>query len=331
MREETPRAILSRRQFTLLAGAVAAGPAKVFAADVYPSRLVRLIVSSSAGSSPDSIARLVAAEMSAHMGQQMLVDNRPGASTAIGTAAVARSIPDGYTVGYVTPSLVLNRAIGMALPFDAENDLRAVVQMGYQPVMLAQGPSRSFQSVTELVEFSRGHPGELTYASTGPGSILHLAAELFAQSTRTRFVHVPYASAPQATTDLLGGRIDFMFNALNALLPHVRAGRLKGLGVSSLKRSLAVPDMPTLDEQGLDRFEVLTWGGFVVPAGVSREIVSYLNATANAALAAPAVARTLTESGYEIVGGSSARFETFLRSELDKWSEVVRRSGLKLQ
>ncbi|MEO8523508.1 MAG: tripartite tricarboxylate transporter substrate-binding protein [Caldimonas sp.] len=331
MREDASRAFLSRRQFTLLAGALAAGPSRVFAADAYPSRLVRLIVSSSAGSSPDAIARLVAEEMSVRMGQQMLVDNRPGASTSIGTGAVARSTPDGYTVGYVTPSLVLNRAIGMPLPFDAENDLRAVVQMGYQPVMLARGPSRSFQSVAELVDFARAHPGDLTYASTGPGSILHLAAELFAQSTRTRFVHVPYTSAPQATTDLLGGRIDFMFNAVNALLPNVRAGRLKGLGVSSLTRSVAVPDMPTLDEQGLDHFEVLTWGGFVVPAGVPREVVSYLNATANAALASPAVSRTLTESGYEIVGGSSARFEAFLRSELDKWSEVVKRSGLKLQ
>ena len=311
------------------AAAAAAWPRLLLAADDYPSRPIRLIVSSAAGSSPDVIARLVSAEMSFLLRQQIVVENRVGASSIIGINAVAKSIPDGYTVGYVTPTVVLNRALQMSLPFDTDRDLQPVIRFGQQPLMIAVSATSAYKTLAQLIDATRGTANRLSYASTGTGSIFHLAAELFFQSTGTSAVHVPYTSGPQAITDLLGGRIDFMFNAVNVLVPQVQAGKLRGLGVSSAHRSAVLPDVPSIREQGVANFEVLTWGGLVAPAEVAPEIVAALNAAANAALATPQVRRALTESGYEIVGGTAPSFKAFLQSELDKWREVVKRAGLQ--
>lgn len=298
------------------------------AADDYPSRPIRLIVSSAAGSSPDVIARLIAGEMSLQLRQQVVVDNRVGASSIIGTAALARSDPDGYTLGYVTPTFVLNRALNFRTPFDAERDFEPVIRFGHQPLMLVVSGTSPYKHLPQLIDAASGGVDKLTYASTGQGSIFHLAGELFCQSTRTHAVHVPYTSGPRAINDLIGGQVDFMFNAFNALLPHVQAGRLRGLGVSSVARSPLSPGVPTIVEQGVANFEVLTWGGLVAPAAVPPKVTALLNATANAALATPHVQRTLTETGYEIVGGSASGFKAYLQDELNKWREVVRRSHL---
>ena len=311
------------------AAAAAAWPRLLLAADDYPSRPIRLIVSSAAGSSPDVIARLVSAEMSFLLRQQIVVENRVGASSIIGINAVAKSIPDGYTFGYVTPTVVLNRALQMSLPFDTDRDLQPLIRFGQQPLMIAVSATSAYKTLAQLIDATRGTANRLSYASTGTGSIFHLAAELFFQSTGTSAVHVPYTSGPQAITDLLGGRIDFMFNAVNVLVPQVQAGKLRGLGVSSVHRSAVLPDVPSIREQGVANFEVMTWGGLVAPAEVAPEIVAALNAAANAALATPHVRRTLTESGYEIVGGTALSFKAFLQSELDKWREVVKRAGLQ--
>lgn len=311
------------------AAAAAAWPRLLRAADDYPSRPIRLIVSSAAGSSPDVIARLVSAEMSLLLRQQIVVENRVGASSIIGINAVAKSIPDGYTVGYVTPTVVLNRALQMSLPFDTDRDLQPVIRFGQQPLMLAVSATSAYGTLSQLIDAARGTANRLSYASTGAGSIFHLAAELFFQSTGTSAVHVPYTSGPQAITDLLGGRIDFMFNAVNVMVSQVQAGKLRGLGVSSVHRSAVLPDVPSIQEQGVANFEVLTWGGLMAPAEVAPEVVAALNAAANAALATPQVRRTLTESGYEIVGGTAISFKAFLQRELDKWREVVKRAGLQ--
>lgn len=324
-------ATLSRRRlFHGSAGTIAglAWPGLAFSATDYPSRPIRLIVSSAAGSSPDVIGRLIAAEMSVFLRQQIIVENRAGASSIIGTDALAKARPDGYTIGYVTPAFVLNRALLYQTPFDADRDFQPVIQCGHQPLMLVVSGSSPYETLPQLIEASRHSAHKITYASTGQGSIFHLATELFFQSTRTHAVHVTYTSGPQAINDLIGGRIDFMFNALNSLIPHVLAGRLRGLGVSSAVRSATLADMPTIIEQGVEKFEVVTWGGLVAPAAVSPEILALLNAAANTALATPHVQQTLTQTGYEIVGGSALSFRGFLQDELRKWREVVRQSRL---
>ena len=323
--------LASRRRFLRAAAAATASAAwsrPAHAAGDYPSRPIRLIVASAAGSSPDVIARLVAGEMSLNLHQQVVVDNRAGASSIIGTDALAKATPDGHTIGYVTPTFVLNQALQFRTPFDAERDFQPVIQFGQQPLMLVVSGTCPHKTLPQLIEAARGKADKLTYASTGQGSIFHLAAELFCQSTRTHAVHVPYTSGPQAINELIGGQVDFMFNAVNALFPHVQAGRLRGLGVSSVVRSPALVNIPTIAEQGVENFEVVTWGGLVAPAAVSPEVLALLNASANAALTAPRVRRTLTETGYEIVGGSAPRFKAYLQDELNKWREVVRRSRL---
>ena len=321
---------VSRRQVAVALLAVLASKRSVADA-AYPSRFVKLIVSHGAGSSPDLIARQLAAALERRWQHPVVIDNRPGAGGTIGTQLLTRSPSDGYTLGYTTPSLVIQRALGMRLPYDIENDLRMVVQTGVQPAVLLVLPSSPFRSVEELIEHAKRRPGELAYASTGSGGVFHLCAELFRLSAGISLLHVPYSAGPAAMTDMIGGRVDLMFNALNVALPQVRAGRLTALAVTGPRRSVVLPDVPTVAESGLPGYEVLTWGGLAVPAGVPDNIVTALNQHVNAALATPEMRGPLTESGYELVGGTPAQFSAFVRSELLKWTDVVRRAGVKAE
>jgi tripartite-type tricarboxylate transporter receptor subunit TctC len=325
------RAGLSRRAFADWLAVGVALPWAALAADEYPSRPIRLIVASAPGSSPDVIARLVAAEMSVRLHQQVQVENRVGASSIIGTNLVANSRPDGYTIGYVTPTLVLNRALQMPVPFDADRDLQPVIRFGHQPLVLVVSSPSPYATLAEFISAARNPANKLSYASTGLGSIFHLAAELLFQSTGSSAVHVPYTSAPQAINDMFGGRVDFMFNALNVIVPHIRSGRLRALGVTSMNRSAALPEVPTFAESGVKDCEVLTWGGLVAPAEVSPDAVAVLNVAANAALQAPQLRQTLIDSGYEVVGGTAAGFKAFLQGELDKWRQVVKRADIQVR
>jgi tripartite-type tricarboxylate transporter receptor subunit TctC len=322
------RAALCRRAF--LAGAAALGCTHLLAAS-YPSRPIRLIVSSAAGSSPDAIARLIVTEMAQQLHQPFVVDNRPGASTVIGTNAVAKADPDGYLLGYATPSLVLNPALHTALPYDTERDLEPVIQFGSQPLVLVVSAASAYANLDQLIEAARRQPDRLTCASTGVGSIFHLAAERFGVDTAARLLHVPYTSGPQAITDLIGGQVDCMFNATNALVSHLRAGRLRALAVTSAARAAVLPEVPTVAERIRQPFDVRSWGGLIAPAQTPRDIVAALNDAANAALAAPALLRTLGEGGYEVAGGTPGSFKAFLRDETARWSEVISRSGLQLR
>ena len=321
-------AALRRRAFGLLAAGAALAPLRLRAAD-YPSRPIRMIVASAAGSSPDAIARLVGTEMATQLHQPMVIDNRPGASTIIGTNAVAKAEPDGYLIGYATPSLVLNPALRMALPYDAERDLEAVIQIGSQPLALVVAAASEHRDLKALIAAARREPDRLSCASTGIGSIFHLTAEQFGAATGARFLQVPYTSGPQAITDLISGQVVCMFNALNTLLPHLRAGRLRALAVTSRARAAVWPDAPTVAERIEQPFEVRAWGGLIVPAATPREIVTTLNGAANAALGVTRVRQTLTDSGYDLVGGSPSAFRSFLRDEAVRWSDVISRSSLQ--
>ncbi len=297
----------------------------------YPNKPIRFIVPSAAGGTPDINARLLASELVKQMGQQIVVDNRPGAAGSIGTETVVRAVPDGYTIGYGTvPALAINQLMYPKLPHDPDRDLKKVAQLGYQPNLLAVALSLPVKSVKELIAHAKSNPGKLSYGSSGNGTTLHLGMELFKLMTGTQMVHVPYKGAPQATTEMISGQVHLMFDNFNSIFPHVKSGRVRGLGVTTLTRSPALPELPTIDEAGVPGFELTVWGGVVVPVRVPKPIVAKLNAEINKALAAPALKEKFSAIGYTLVGGTPEQFDAFVKQQIAKWADVIKRSGAKI-
>jgi len=312
----------------LALGVVATLPA---AAQSYPARPIRFIVPSAPGGTPDINARLLATELTRQMGQQIVVDNRPGAASSIGTELIVRSAPDGYTIGYGTvPALAINQTLYPKLPHDPEKDLQKVAQLGYQPNLLAVAPLLPVKSVKELIAYAKSYPNKLSYGSSGNGTTLHLGMELFKLMTGTQMVHVPYKAAQQATAEIIAGQVQLMFDNFGSIYPHVKAGRVRGLGVTSMQRSPALPELPTIDEAGVPGFELTVWGGVVVPVGVPKPIVARLNAEINKALAVPALKEKFSAIGYTLVGGTPEQFDAFVKKEVAKWADVIKRSGARI-
>jgi tripartite-type tricarboxylate transporter receptor subunit TctC len=204
-----------------------------------------------------------------------------------------------------------------------------VAQLGYQPNLLAVAPSLPVKSVKELIAHARNNPGKLSYGSSGSGTPSHLGMEMFKFMTGTQMVHVPYKAAQQAIAEMIAGQVQLLFDNFGSIVPHVKAGRIRGLGVTSLKRSPALPELPTIDEAGVPGFEVTAWGGVVVPAGVSRTTIARLNAEINRALASPSFREKVSTFGYEVAGGTPEQFEAFVKKEAAKWAEVIKRGGIK--
>ena len=296
----------------------------------YPDRPIRFIVPSAAGSAADINARLLAAELAKLLSQQIVVDNRPGAAGSIGMELIARAVPDGYTIGYGTSAgLAINRSLLARLPYDADKDFQMVALMGYQPNLLAVALSLPVKSVQELIVYARNNPGKLSYGSSGSGTPSHLGMEMFKYMTGTTIVHVPYKAAQQAIAEMIGGQVQMLFDNFGSIVPHVKSGRIRGLGVTSRKRSSALPDLPTLDEAGVPGFELTAWGGVVVPAGVRKATVTRLNAEVNQALAAPTLKDKVALFGYEVGGGTPEHFTEYVRQEAVKWAVIIKRSGIK--
>ena len=297
----------------------------------YPDRPIRFIVPSAAGGAADINARLLAAELARSMGQQIVVDNRPGAAGSIGMELIARAIPDGYTIGYGTSAaLAINRSLLARLPYDLEKDFQMVALMGYQPNLLAVALSLPVKSVQELIAYARNNPGKLSYGSAGSGTPPHLGMEMFKLMTGTQMVHVPYKAAQQAIAEMIAGQVHVLFDNFGSIVPHVKAGRIRGLGVTSRKRSPALPDLPTIDEAGVLGFELTAWGGVVVPAGVPKTTVARLNAEINRALASPSLKEKVSLFGYEVAGGTPEHFTEHVKKETAKWADVIKRSGAKV-
>jgi tripartite-type tricarboxylate transporter receptor subunit TctC len=310
--------------------AIFAAPAMAAAApDQYPSRPIRFLVPSAPGGTPDIIARVVGGELAKQMGQQVVVDNRAGANGGIGMHLLARSTPDGYTIGYGPVSAVALNPVFTKVPYDPVKDIQPVVQLVYGLHILTVSPALPIKSVQELIDYAKANPDKLTYGSPGSGSSQHLGMEMFKMMAGVQMVHVPYKAIALATNDVIGGRLNLTFDNMASMLPHVRGGRVRGIAVTSAKRSPAIPELPSIAES-LPGYEVTTWSGVVVPSGVSKAIVVKLNAEVNKALVSQAAKERLGGSGYELPGGSVEQFEQLVRREMAKWADVVKRTGAKL-
>jgi len=301
------------------------------AAAEYPERPLRLILSSAPGASSDIVSRILAAELVKQMGQQIIIDNRPGAVQTIGTAMIVRANPDGYTLGYANVvTLAINKALLAKLPYDPDRDLALVGQFLSTYNLLAVANSLPVKSVKELIDYARLNPGRLLNCSSGNGTTGHLGGELFKIMTGTQFVHVPYKGSAQCLTDLASGQIQLIFDNLTSIAPHVKAGRVRGLGVSSVRRSLIFPDIPTIAEAGVPGYETNSWGGMVVPARTPRAIVTKLNAEINKALQSPELRERYAAIEAEPTGGTPEQFAAFVKTEAVKWADVVKKSGAKV-
>jgi tripartite-type tricarboxylate transporter receptor subunit TctC len=311
-------------------GAVAAAVGGGAAAQ-YPERPIRLVVPQAAGSATDNVARTLAPELSKQLGQNVVVDNRPGGALTIGIDAVAKAPADGYTIGQgPVGALAITRHMVAKLPYDIERDLQpvAVVTTGF--LLLAVSPKLEVHSVKELVEHARKNPGKLSNASSSNGSPGHVGGELFKYMTGTDIVHIPYKGGAPAIADLIAGNVQLMFESTNSIAQHVRAGRVRALGVSGAKRSLSLPDVPTIIEAGVPGYEVNLWSGVIAPAGLPRPILEKLNKAINAAIVAPGTKERFEQLGSEGGGGSPEQFAELIRRDSAKWADVVRRSGARI-
>jgi tripartite-type tricarboxylate transporter receptor subunit TctC len=314
----------------LIAGVLVVLLATAAAAE-YPERPIRLIISSAAGGSPDVVTRILAAELVKQMGQQIIIDNRPGAAQTIGTDMVVRAAPDGYTIGYANVvTLAINKSLLPKQPYDPDKDLVLVGQFLSTYNLLCVTNSLPIKSVKELIAYAKQNPGKLLNASGGNGTTGHLGGELFKIMTGTQIVHVPYKGSPQGITDLIAGHVHLMFDNLTSISPHVRAGKLRGLGVSNLKRSPIFPDIPTISEAGVPGYETTAWGGIVVPVGTPKAIVVKLNTEINKALQSSTLKERYAAIEAEPVGGTPEQFAAFVKKETVKWADVVKKSGAKL-
>jgi tripartite-type tricarboxylate transporter receptor subunit TctC len=295
--------------------------------DWAPQRAVRVVVPFAAGGSSDLTARLVAEALGQRLGQPFVVENRPGAGGNIGAEAVARAVPDGHTLLFSTSSThATNPALYRNLPFDPLRDFAPIAQVAFIPNLFVAHPGVATRSLAELVALARAEPGRLNYGSAGPGTSQHLAAALFAARAGITVQHVPYRGGAPAVTDLLGDKIQFMASPLVEVIEHVRAGRLRALAVTTLRRSPLLPEKPTVAET-LPGYEVALWNGLLAPAGTPPDAIRRLAQETQAALRTPEMQGRLAQQGSEAVGSGPDEFARFIAAEIPKWAELVRISG----
>ena len=300
-------------------------------AATYPDRPIRLIVPSAAGGGPDTVARFVAAEFVRQMGQQVVVENRPGGAFVIGMDAIAKATPDGYTIGYASVGpLAISRSLIPKMPYDPDKDLQAIGQVGVSQCIVGVSPSAPFRTVGEMIDYAKKYPGKLTHGSPGNDSVDHLSAELFKIMTGTQMVHVPYKTSSQALTELIAGQVSLMFANLPSIWTQVRSGKVRAIAVTGPKRSPGFPELPTVAEAGVPGYEAVSWGGIVAPAGIPKAIVARLNAEVNSAIATPTFREKYAAIGNEPLGGTAEEFTAFIKHEAAKWANVIKHVGAKL-
>jgi tripartite-type tricarboxylate transporter receptor subunit TctC len=295
----------------------------------YPAKTVRLVVPFAAGGSTDIIARTLGQKLNEVWGQPVVVDNRPGGSTVIGTDIVAKSPPDGYTI-LVTPApFTIVPSLIAKLPYNPQTDFEPVTLVNTTPLVLVVNPSVPARNVKEFIALAKANPGKLNFGSSGSGGSNHLAGELFNAMAGVKMVHIPYKGNAPALTDLVGGHVDVVFNGLTSALPLIKDGKLRAIAVTSLQRSGALPDVVTLDEAGLKGFQAVAWNGLTAPAKTPKEIVAKINADVVHILKAPDLLERLRAEGSDPVGSTPERYAAFLRDEIAKWRKVIAFANIK--
>ncbi len=296
----------------------------------WPEKPIRLVIPSAPGGSPDVLMRILAQQLSQQMNVAIVVENKPGASFVLGTMDVVKAAPDGYTLGYGNiVSLAINRSLLAKVPYDVEKDLTLISNCVQVFNFLAVNNDLPVRSVAQLIAYAKANPGKLTNGSSGNGTTGHLGGELFKTMAGVDIVHVPYKGSAQAINDLMAGQIQVMFDNVPSIGPQVRAGRVRGLGVSSPKRAANFPDIPTIAET-VPGYETNSWGGVIAPARLPAPILARLNREIRAALATPALVERYRQLDTEPDGGTPEEFLALVRRETPKWAEIVRRSGAKV-
>jgi tripartite-type tricarboxylate transporter receptor subunit TctC len=299
-------------------------------AQPYPARPVRMLLAFPPGGPTDINARLFAQKLSEQLGQQVVVDNKPGAGGNVGAGEAARAPADGYTIFYNTSAISIAPALYASVPFDPLKDYAPVALTATVPLVLAVNPGLPARNLQEFLAYARANPGRLNYASSGTGTITHLAAALFAAQMGLAMQHIPYKGSAPALVDVVSGQTQLMIDTISTVLPYARDNRLRPLAIAVTRRSAALPEVPTLAEAaGLPGFEMSAWQGIVVPAATPPAIVARLNAEVNRALQNPDLRQRLAAGGSEPLGGASEQYAAYIRSELQRWSKVVRDSGAR--
>jgi len=314
--------LLALTAMALACGALAQG---------YPNRSVRIVVPLGTGSASDAMTRIVAQKLNEAWSQPVVVENQPGANGIPATTGVVKSAPDGYTLMIIAANHVINASVYSKLPYDTLRDIKPIVRMGFTPLLLVTHPSVPAKTVKEFIALAKAKPGQLNYGSAGAGSPTHLSGVLFESMTGTKTVHVPYKIVANAQTDVVGGQIEFLFVVPSFAIPQIQAGRLRGLGVASLKRMTQLPNLPTIDEAGVAGFEVLAWIGIAGPGAISEEIVNKVAGDTLRVLGLPDVRDRINTLGLEISPMQPREFQDYVVKEQAKWAKVVKESGAKAE
>ena len=322
-----PIAQLVMAALTVLIAAALPGAAL---AQTYPNKALRMIVPFPPGGPNDIIGRLLAQKMGEQMGQAIIVDNRGGAGGIIGTEAVAKAAPDGYTMLFSgTASLSINPSLYLKLPYDAVADFAPISLVGTAPSILVVNPELPVKSVKELIEYARANPGKLNFASAGIGTPPHLAGELMNTAANIRMVHVPYSGGGPAMNDLMAGQVQLYFSGISAALPLIKSGKMRAIAVTSAKRTAIAPDMPTIAESGLPGFEVGNWYAIVAPAKTPAAIVGRLNAEIVKSLSGPEVKKRFLDLAADPIGSTPEELAAYQKSEIAKWAKAIKAAGIK--
>jgi tripartite-type tricarboxylate transporter receptor subunit TctC len=301
-------------------------------AQSYPTKSIRLICPFPPGGAVDIASRAIANELSKTIGQQVVVENKPGAGGNIGGAEAARAAPDGYTIFMTTSGInAINPALYSKMPFDPNKDLAPVSALVSLNNVLVVHPSVTAKSVTDVIAMAKAQPGKMTYASSGSGTSIHMSAEMFKHLAKVDILHIPYKGSSPALIDMLGGQVMMMFDNVPSALPHIKSGKLRALATTGAKRDATLPDLPTIAEAGVPGYESGVWFGLLVPAGTPRDIVAKLNAEAVKGTKSPEFVKRMTDLGYNIIGSTPEQMTEMLKTELNTWGPIVKASGAKAE
>ncbi|MCX7136908.1 MAG: tripartite tricarboxylate transporter substrate binding protein [Proteobacteria bacterium] len=321
---------MTQRIITSLAAILCAGAATAAFGQAYPSKPIRIVAPFAPGGGTDLIARVAAQKMTESLGQQAVVDNRPGAGGVLGAEIGAKSPPDGYTFTLIAGSYAVNPSL-FKLNFDPINDITPVIQLSQGPFLVVVHPSLPVKNIKELIALAKAKPGQLTFASSGAGSITQLATELFADMAGIKMIHIPYKGTGPALTDTMAGQVQILFGSVGVTMPQLSSGRLRAIAVTTAKRIAAAPTVPTIMESGLKDYEVILWHGLIAPKALPRPILDRVNGELNKALQAKDMQDRLAADGVSAAGGTPEQFAALIKKDIDVWRAVVKKAGVKAE